>query len=284
MNNFSRLAIVTGASRGLGALITLELAAVGLDVLMVARDSVGLEHTLGRAAGSAGRVYPFVCDLEVEGAIASVVREAENLGGVEVLINNAAIQGPIGPGWDNDSEAFERVFRVNFLIPAALMRAIIPGMLVRRAGWIVNVSGGGATGPRPMFSAYGASKAALVRFAETLALETCENNVRINSIAPGAFASGMSRAILDAAEAAGAKEVESAKHLLTEGDDVNAHKAAKLIAYLVSGAGRDISGRLISAVWDPWSELAKHWQDMRDTDIYTLRRIVPADRGEDWGR
>jgi 3-oxoacyl-[acyl-carrier protein] reductase len=213
-----------------------------------------------------------------------VVREAENLGGVEVLINNAGIQGPIGPGWDNDSEAFERVLRVNFLIPAALMRAIIPAMLVRRAGWIVNVSGGGATGPRPMFSAYGASKAALVRFAETLALETYENNVRINSIAPGAFASGMSRAILDAAEAAGAKEVETAEHLLTEGDDVNAHKAAKLVTYLVSGAGRDISGRLISAVWDPWSELAKHWQDMRDTDIYTLRRIVPADRGEDWER
>jgi 3-oxoacyl-[acyl-carrier protein] reductase len=275
------LAIVTGASRSFGALITLELAARGLDVLMVGRDSKGLERTARLA--STGKTYPLVCDLEGDDAVETIVRAAERHGGAAVLVNNAAIQGPIGPAWENSSEEFDRTVRVDFLIPAALTRAVIPGMIARGAGWIINISGGGATSPRPMFSAYGSSKTALVRFGETLAAEAREKGVRVNSIAPGAFASSMSEAIVKSSAAAGAAEAGDAERLLASEDDANARRAAKLVAYLVAGPGRDITGKLISAVWDPWTDLGYHWHDIRDNDVYTLRRIIPTDRKLNWG-
>jgi hypothetical protein len=71
--------------------------------------------------------------------------------------------------------------------------------------------------------------------------------------------------------------------LLASNDDGNAAKAARLVAYLVAGSGREVTGKLISAVWDPWSELHRHWDEIRDSDVYTLRRIVPADRRLEWG-
>jgi NAD(P)-dependent dehydrogenase (short-subunit alcohol dehydrogenase family) len=277
------LAIVTGASRGFGVLITLELTASGLDVLMVGRDSEGLDRTARLASTAAGKTYPLVCDLEGDDAVETIVQTAERRGGAAVLVNNAAIQGPIGPAWENGSEEFDRTVRVNFLIPAALTRAVIPGMIARGAGWIINISGGGATSPRPMFSAYSSAKTALVRFGETLAAEARNKGVRVNSIAPGAFASGMSKAILQSSTAAGAAEASNAERLLAAEDDASARKAAKLVAYLVAGPGRDITGKLISAVWDPWTDLPDHWHDIRDNDVYTLRRIVPVDRKLDWG-
>ena len=277
------LAIVTGASRGLGVLITIELAATGLDVLMVGRDSEALDRTAELASTSAGKTYPLVCDLERDDAVATIVQTAERRGGAAVLVNNAAIQGPIGPAWENRSEEFDRTVRVDFLIPAALTRAVIPGMIARGAGWIINISGGGATSPRPMFSAYGAAKTALVRFGETLAAEARDKGVRVNSIAPGAFASGMSKQILQSSAAAGAAEARNAERLLTAEDDASARKAAKLVAYLVAGPGRDITGKVISAVWDPWTDLGRHWHDIKDNDVYTLRRIAPADRKLNWG-
>ena len=276
------LAIVTGASRGLGALITLELAASGLDVLMVGRDSEGLDRTARLASTAAGKTYPLVCNLEDNNAIGTIVQTAERRGGAAVLVNNAAIQGPIGPAWENGSEEFDRTVRLDFLIPAALTRAVIPGMIARGAGWIINISGGGATSPRPMFSAYGSAKTALIRFGETLAAEGRNKGVRVNSIAPGAFASGMSKEILQSS-ASGAAEASTAERLLATEDDASARKAAKLVAYLVAGPGRDITGKLISAVWDPWTDLPDHWHDIRDNDVYTLRRILPADRKLNWG-
>jgi NAD(P)-dependent dehydrogenase (short-subunit alcohol dehydrogenase family) len=277
------LAIVTGASRGLGALITLELAASGLDVLMVGRDSEGLDRTAQLASTAAGKTYQLVCDLETANAIETVLQAAERHGGAAVLVNNAAIQGPIGPAWENGSEEFDRTVRVNFLIPAALARAVIPGMIARGSGWIINISGGGATSPRPMFSAYGSAKTALIRFGETLAAEARNKGVRVNNIAPGAFASDMSKVILQSSVAAGVAETSNAERLLAAEDDACARKAAKLVAFLVAGPGRDITGKLISAVWDPWTDLRDHWHDIRDNDVYTLRRIIPADRKLSWG-
>src|SRR6516162_3831149 len=111
------LAIVTGASRGLGVLITVELAARGLDVLMVGRDSEALEHMAQLASTATGKTFPLVCDLERDDAVATIVQTAERRGGAAVLVNNAAIQGPIGPAWENCSEEFDRTVRVDFLIP-----------------------------------------------------------------------------------------------------------------------------------------------------------------------
>jgi 3-oxoacyl-[acyl-carrier protein] reductase len=276
------LAIVTGASRGLGRLIAIELASAGVDVLMVGRDEQALAQTAQAAPKSAASLHPFVYDLSRPEAAETVVLAARQLGGVDILVNNAAIQGPIGPLWETDFAAFEATIRVDFLVPVALMRAVLPEMFARGAGWIVNISGGGATAPRPMFMAYGAAKTALVRVAETLAAETVGKGVRVNSIAPGAFASGMTKAIIAEGQTAGEGERQSAERILTSRDDTAAQQTAKFVAYLVAGPGRDLTGKLFSTLWDPWTELHRLWDDIRGNDVYTLRRIVPTDRKLMW--
>jgi NAD(P)-dependent dehydrogenase (short-subunit alcohol dehydrogenase family) len=276
------LAIVTGASRGLGRLITIELAGAGVDVLMVGRDEWALAQTAEAASKNGASLHPLVCDLSRPEAAELVVLAARQLGAVDILVNNAAVQGPIGPVWETDFAAFEKTMRVDFLVPVALMRAVLPEMLACGAGWIVNISGGGATAPRPMFTAYGAAKTALVRVAETVAAETAGKGVRVNSIAPGAFASEMTKAIITEGQAAGELERKSAERILTSRDDTAAQRTAKLVAYLVTGPGRDVTGKLISTLWDPWTELHERWDDIRGNDVYTLRRIVPADRKLTW--
>jgi 3-oxoacyl-[acyl-carrier protein] reductase len=284
MSSPRRLAIVTGASRGLGRLITAELVAADIDVLMIGRDHAALQRTAASAGASGkARTYALTCDLEAADAVALISSIAAKHGGADILVNNAAIQGPIGPAWEVDLAEFERTMRVDFLLPVALSQALLPGMIARGAGWIVNLSGGGASGPRPMFSAYGAAKTALVRFGETLAAEVAGKGVRVNSVAPGAFASRMTQMILEGGDRAGSSERASAERAIATEDDANAVKAAKLIAYLVAGDGRDITGKLISAVWDPWSELHQRWDEISANDVYTLRRIVPGDRKLSWG-
>lgn len=278
MTNSGRtLAVVTGANGRLGGLITTELAAAGVDVLLVGRNVEALQRTAEQAqAAGKGAAHICVCDLEAADAIGTIVAAADRLGGCDVLVNNAAIQGPIGPLWEVDVAQFERAMRIDFLVPVELCRAVIPGMIARGSGWIVNLSGGGATGPRPFFSAYGAAKTALVRFGETLAVELQDKGVRVNAIAPGAFASGMTKAVAAASGEAGASEKKTADRLLANDDDSSARKAAKLAVYLVHGQGRDVTGKLISAVWDPWEDLHLRWHEIRTSDVYTLRRVVPA--------
>jgi 3-oxoacyl-[acyl-carrier protein] reductase len=245
----------------------------------VARDAAALAQVAGEIGGAA----VLSLDIATADAPARIAAEAARLGGADVLINNAAIQGPIGLMTEVDWDALEHTFRVDFLAPMALSRALAPQMIAKGAGWIVNISGGGATGPRPMFVAYGAAKTALVRASETLAAELAPLGIRVNAIAPGAFRSGMTLETLAAGGAAGAKEESVAKNLVDKDDDQAARRAAALIAYLAAGAGRDVSGRLISAVWDPWETLHERAEDLLGSDIYTLRRITPGDRGKDWG-
>jgi NAD(P)-dependent dehydrogenase (short-subunit alcohol dehydrogenase family) len=272
------IAVVTGASGRLGGVITVELVGAGYDVLMVGRNAGALRRTEEKAQSvGKGTVHVCACDLEAPEAVSIIVSAADHLGGCDVLINNAAVQGPIGPAWEIDPVEFERTLRVNFLIPTALCRAVVPGMITRGAGWIVNLSGGGAAGPRPFFTAYGAAKTALVRYGETLAAELETRGVRVNSVAPGVFASGMTKTVAAASEFPGASEKKTADHLLSNNDDENALKAAKLIGYLIDGPGRDVTGKLISAVWDPWEELHLRWNDIRAKDLYTLRRVVPTE-------
>lgn len=274
------LALVTGANRGLGQLCALELARAGADLLLAARDGAALEAAAQevRALTPAVKVACRSIDLALTDAPQMLVDAGSDLGGIDILVNNAAIQGPIGPTWQIDPAAFEATLALDFLSPVRLCQALIPGMRDKGRGWIINISGGGATGPRPNFSAYGAAKTALVRFSETLAAEAADIGVRVNAVAPGAFASEMSRAVQANAAEAGSSEAALADRLLAQGDQDNALKAARLIAYLTLGPGRHISGKLISAVWDPWERLHQLPGVLADKDVFTLRRITPEDR------
>jgi NAD(P)-dependent dehydrogenase (short-subunit alcohol dehydrogenase family) len=160
---------------------------------------------------------------------------------------------------------------------------LLPLMQEGGQGKIINLSGGGAAGLRPRFSAYATAKAGLVRFSEILAREVSDLNVQVNCIAPGMLNTDMLQAIVAAGpEKTGVEEYTQAVQQVEQGEALP-QRAAELCVFLASAASGGITGKLISAVWDPWEQLPEHLDDLRDSDIYTLRRIVPHERGKNWG-
>jgi 3-oxoacyl-[acyl-carrier protein] reductase len=279
--------LVTGASRGLGLEIARQFARAGAAVAMAARDGAALpaageQVAAARASGAPSLRCDYVFDLavpsQVDALAAAVLRD---FGAVDVLVNNASVQGPIGPLETVDFAAWKRVFDVNLFAAARLSQLLLPSMRARGRGKIVNVSGGGATGPRPDFSAYALSKVAIVRLTETLAEELKGTGVDVNAVAPGPMNTRMLDEVLAAGPAAAPREYEAAVARAKAGGTPPA-KAAELIVWLASAASDGISGRLLSAVWDDWRALPSRREELAKSDVYTLRRIVPKDRGLEW--
>jgi 3-oxoacyl-[acyl-carrier protein] reductase len=201
---------------------------------------------------------------------------------IDILINNAGVQGPIGPFESIDFNAWRDVFETNFFAPARLTQLVIPAMRAAgKGGKIINISGGGATGPRPDFSAYAASKTALVRLTETLAEELRPYAIDVNAVAPGAMNTRMLEEVLNAGRDAAPREYDAALKRAADGG-VPPAKAADAVVFLASPASDGITGRLISAVWDDWANLPSHKDELAKSDVYMLRRIVPKDRGLNW--
>jgi NAD(P)-dependent dehydrogenase (short-subunit alcohol dehydrogenase family) len=279
--------ILTGASRGLGACIARTMWQHGASLLLTARSETPLAELCRELAANADdgqRAHMVVADLAIADGVDRLMAAAHDAWDrIDVLVNNAGMLGPIGPVWKNAPAEWETTIRVNLLAPVALCRACLPGMIERRRGKIVNLSGGGATGPRLSFSAYGAAKAALVRFSETLSQEVRNFNIQVNCIAPGAMNTQMLQLVLDAGpQSVPEAEYQRALKQAEEGG-TSAQRAADLCIFLASSVSDEITGKLISAIWDPWDTLADHSDDLKSSDIYTLRRIVPAERGKDWG-
>jgi 3-oxoacyl-[acyl-carrier protein] reductase len=228
------------------------------------------------------RVLTMAIDLSHPVACDEVILQAKrHFDRLDVLVNNAAIQGPIGLSWETDWGEWQTTLQVNLFAPVALCRGAVSWMAKTGHGRIINLSGGGATGPRANFSAYATAKTALVRFSEILAEETRDLNICVNCIAPGPMDTNMISEILQAGAAAGEKEHEQALKVRQKGS-ASMERATALCIYLASQAGDGITGRLISAIWDPWEMLSTRRHELQQNDLYTLRRIVPKDRGLEW--
>ena len=226
----------------------------------------------------------FACDFADAAQVARLaVAVAGRWSRLDALINNAAIQGPIGALVDNDFLAWTDCLQVNLFAPVALCRAFVPLLAASGAGTILNLSGGGATGPRPHFTAYASAKAALVRFGETLAAEVAPLGVTVNAIAPGAMKTAMIEQVLhEGQDAAGVREYDLAAKVFRDGG-ASMDLVADLALFLCSDKARRISGRLISAVWDKWADWPDHADELEKSDLYTLRRITGRDRNCAWG-
>jgi NAD(P)-dependent dehydrogenase (short-subunit alcohol dehydrogenase family) len=281
-----RAAIISGANQGLGLAIARAYVAAGASVLLCARDGSTLAAAVDElqvSAHSGQKVLGEPADVSKQADVARVMRRAESsFETLHVLVNNAGVYGPFGRTEDVDWAEWVQAIEVNLLGSVLLCRAVLPHFRANRYGKIVQLSGGGATNPLPKISAYAASKAAVVRLAESLAEEVREDNIDINSIAPGALNTRLLDEVLDAGpEAVGeAFYARSLKQKQEGGAPME--RAAELAVFLASAASDGITGKLLSALWDPWEQLPKHRQELQ-TDIYTLRRIVPKDRGLSWG-
>jgi NAD(P)-dependent dehydrogenase (short-subunit alcohol dehydrogenase family) len=282
----NRCAIITGANQGLGLEIARAFLREGASILICARDRAKLENAREHLAGFAKK------DQQVIAEVANVAREqdverlvsraVEELGNVQILVNNAGIYGPKGTIDEVDWNEWVKTIEVNLYGSVLMCRHLIPHMKERGYGKIVQISGGGATNPLPRISAYAASKAAIIRFAETLAEEMREHRIDVNAVAPGALNTRLLDEVLEAGPAkVGKAFYERALKQKKEGG-APLDRGADLCVFLASEESDGISGKLLSAVWDPWEELPHHVLDLAG-DVYTLRRILPKDRGFDWG-
>ena len=274
-----RTALITGASRGFGQAIARRLHAAGANLILAARDlaaltAISAELADERAVKTMAVDLTSACDVD---RLADFCVAGKTP--VQILVNNAAVQGPIGPLESVDYSNWAAVFDINFFAPARLCQRLIKSM--RNSGWgkIINISGGGATSPRPDFTAYAASKCALVRLSETLAVELAGSGIDINCLAPGAMNTRMLGELLAAGPKGAKREYEKALKQQQSGG-ASPQQAAELALFLASPASDGITGRLFSAVWDNWKDLPAHREELAASDIYTLRRIVPQDRGK----
>lgn len=283
----NKIAIVTGANQGLGLEISRKYLEAGASLMICARNASLLEmarRELAALAGSDQRVFAMPADVSNQEDVVALVNETlKQFGRLDILVNNAGVYGPKGAIEDVDWQEWVRAIEINLLGSILMCRAVLPHFKAMGRGKIVQLSGGGATNPLPMISAYAVSKAAVIRFIETLAEEVREHHIDVNAIAPGALNTRMLEEILEA----GPEKVGSAFYERSlkqkDGGGAPLNKGADLAVFLGSSLSDDITGKLISAVWDPWETLPGHLKELQGSDIYTLRRIVPKDRGMTWG-
>jgi NAD(P)-dependent dehydrogenase (short-subunit alcohol dehydrogenase family) len=284
MSFASKVVVVTGASRGLGQAIAHRFARDGAHLVLAARDISTLdqvaEEVLHLRQSPEQQVIAQSTDVSRQADVDALMARATAITGrVDVLVCSAGVYGPMGVIEQVDWDEWVSAIQINLFGTVLCCRAVTPVMRAQRYGKIVLLSGGGATQPLPRLSAYAASKAAVVRFAETLAEETRDAGIDVNAVAPGALNTRLLGQVLEAGpERVGADFYQRAIRQ-SESGGTPLETPTDLVAFLASSASDGLTGRLFSAVWDDWRNLPNRREQLADSDVYTLRRIVPQDRG-----
>ena len=283
----NRNAVITGANQGFGKAIAQAFVLAGANVFLCARDESKLAEVQTELQGYCKRhqrVEMMRADVSKRGDVDRLVSSAfVSFPQIHILVNNAGVYGPKGPIEDVDWDEWAQAIEVNLFGSILITHALLPHFKNNHYGKIIQLSGGGATAPLPFLSAYAASKAGIVRFMETLAEEVKADDIDVNSIAPGALNTRLLDEVLEAGpEKVGGSFYERSVKQKAEGGS-SLERGADLAVFLASAQSDGITGKLISAVWDPWEDFPEHLDDLQKTDIYTLRRIIPKDRGMDWG-
>lgn len=256
-----------GASGTLGAAIAQGFSQAGARLALTGRAAIP------EAPGQQAQALRLKLDVRSWNEVRNALQQVrEELGSLDVVVNCSGIQGPIGPAQNVNPGEWVRAVEINLFGCFYLAHAAIPIMLAQGTGKIIFFSGGGATSARPFFSAYGAAKAAVVRLTETLAEELRDKGVQVNAIAPGAVHSRMWNEMRAAGAAGGQKLLEELKQMDRTGG-VPAERAASLALFLASNRSANLTGRLISAVYDKWEEMEPRIASIMSTEAGTLRRV-----------
>ena len=271
----SKRIIITGGSLGIGFAIAKACAGQGAEVIIAARNQGNLEDSLKKIKSISEKnhiAYSLdVGDLKAVKVFAEWIKNEGLV--VNGLVNCAGIYGPIGKTPNIDMENFTQAIRINFLGTVYMCSVFSPLLVSSTNKKIVNYSGGGAASPFPNYSAYASSKAAIVRFTENLSRELDDDGFDINCIAPGFVITRLHQETVNAGpEMAGTRFYENTKKQIIDGG-VSPEKAAALTVFLLSGDSNGITGKFLSAPWDPWGDETFQKSLKEDNDLATLRRI-----------
>jgi NAD(P)-dependent dehydrogenase (short-subunit alcohol dehydrogenase family) len=269
--------VITGSSTGIGRALAEHLLVRGHHVWGIARSDQA-----DFAAIHPGKFHASRCDVSEWSQVTRAATEVTtSWPRVDGLITCAGLQGAVGNAVTVDPLHWSATVRANLDGTYYAIRAFYEALQRATARpKIVCFSGGGATKPRARFSAYGVAKTGIVRLVETIAEELRNDPVDINAVAPGAINTRLTEEVLTLGPAVvGEVEYNAALKQKTNGG-ASLEKALGLVEFLLSPKSDGISGRLLSAPWDPWAGLDRHGAALAASDIYTLRRIVPEERGQ----
>ncbi len=257
-----QVAIVTGAGRGIGRTIALALAGAGARVVLTARSRDQLDESAALIERAGGQALVIPADVMDQAAIEAVVQTTtEHYGPPDLLVNNAGLANPEALLWELPADDWWRVLEVNLRGPFWFARAVLPGMLARHAGRVINVASNAGTWPSTLGSAYSVSKAGLLRLTDSLAAMTAGQGVSVFAISPGLVHTQMADA------------VESFKGL-PESEWTSIERAGELCLFLATGAADRLSGRYIH-VHDDVREMVSRAQEIEENDWYALRLRKP---------
>lgn len=282
-----KTAIITGANQGLGLAIAREFIKEGANLILCARGAEKLKQaseSLSKYTNADQVIVTLPTDVSSPESVRVLTQTAiTNFSQIHILVNNAGVYGPMGLLEEVDWDEWVDAVKINLFGSVLMCRAMLPHFKANQYGKIIQLSGGGATNPLPRISAYAASKTAIIRLIESLAEELRGTGIDVNAIAPGALNTRLLDQVLIAGEVKVGKDFYArATKQKTEGG-ASLERAARLAVYLASAESDGITGKLISAVWDPWENFSVHRKEIMTSDIYTLRRIIPSERNMDWG-
>ena len=270
----NRVALITGAGRGIGRAIAEAFAAEGAKLALAARTRAELDETARMVENTGAETLVVLADVTDESDVKAMVEQTlARFQTIDILVNSAGIAGPVGPVQANDVSEWVRTVQVNLIGSFLCCHAVLPVMLRQDRGRIVNLSGAGATNAWRDMSAYCSSKAAVVRLTETMSLELAETNVRVNVLGPGSVHTRMWEEILEGGTAAGNQELRERGEMVTTGGGASIDRAAELAVYLASDELGELNGRLISATSEGFPFSGETVQRIMSTEAFMIRRV-----------
>ena len=265
----NRVSLVTGGGRGIGRAIALALARSGTNVAVVSRTECELAETVDLIKQKGGQATAFTADISDADEVRRMAEEvSDRLGPVDVLVNCAGRAEPSGPVWNIDAEAWWRCMEVNLRGPFLCTRAILPQMVTRGGGRIINITSGAALTSTPGASAYSTSKTALVRFSEVVAHEASTYGVKVFSVNPGLVRTRLTESFVQSEHSG--KYSAWLCQSLKAGHDIPADRVANLVAFIASGKADELSGCNIG-VYSDISKIVSRAQEIQERELFTLR-------------
>ena len=265
-----QVALVTGGGRGLGRSFALALADAGAAVAVTARSPEQVAQTAELIVAAGGKGLAIPTDVtDPEGVHRLVTMTEERLGGLDLLVNNAGVPGPLVPTWQANPADWWRTVEVNLRGPFLLVQAALPGMMARQRGRIINVSSGVIANQTAAMGPYAAAKAGLSHWTNCLALEIQGYGIAVFSYAPGLVRTAMVDYALHASEVDPSIR-QRFRTNLEQGRDTPIALATERFMVLATGQLDALTGRHISVSDDP-AELMKRTEEIRSADLFTLR-------------